>query len=539
MYCAEPTHTTPGFGEEEGPIAPFPEQAPPAAVVAANCSDNGVDPDAEGDPSSPPPAPTSSSVVSAVTRTCSMAAVTASQCLGEAQRRAADMITATIGYIARPLGAAWTSFHRAPLNLDELRGSDEPHVAVLGRVYDLREQEDLFLEDCGTRILFTYRKGFPPIRRHPGSPPSDVPSPNPLLPTEEEGIDSNAPPAAAQSLPFLRRVLCENASGDLVSDAGWGCMIRATQMAVCQALVSLRLGRDWRRCGAPDDELSQILGLFRDTVDTPLSIHTITQYASKFFGIPPGHWMGATSCAQVVVSIMSSAPFQETFFFDVVPIVSPDGLIVHSKARDDIWGVDSQQEGSETLESPTTKKRAALLIVCMRLGTVRFNAERYAKPVARCFRLKQFQGMTGGGSWVSAHYFFGECGQGLLFLDPHVLVQDAAMGPPDSGSACPPEGDEKCRPMDTPAERSSSLDAYFLPNRVPCVTQWTSVNPTLALYFLCHDRNDYEELMRDLSQISADVPDLFEMIDAPRIFGSGRRFCPLPRTKNATALFRG
>ena len=69
---------------------------------------------------------------------------------------------------------------------------------LLGVYYD-DEESDPFLEDLGSVMWLTYRSGF--------------------VPMEPYGI---------------------------TSDSGWGCMLRASQMLMAQALQRHFLGRDWR-----------------------------------------------------------------------------------------------------------------------------------------------------------------------------------------------------------------------------------------------------------------------------------------------------
>ena len=71
-----------------------------------------------------------------------------------------------------------------------------------------------FLDDCESRIWFTYRSNFPAIRKS-----SD----------------------AAMTLSVRLRNLSDQSG--FTSDTGWGCMIRSGQSLLANALVILRLGR--------------------------------------------------------------------------------------------------------------------------------------------------------------------------------------------------------------------------------------------------------------------------------------------------------
>lgn len=76
-----------------------------------------------------------------------------------------------------------------------------------------------FLDDFESKIWFTYRSGFPIIRR------SDDPN-------------------ASSSMTFAVRLRSQLADqGGFSSDTGWGCMIRSGQSLLANALVLSRLGR--------------------------------------------------------------------------------------------------------------------------------------------------------------------------------------------------------------------------------------------------------------------------------------------------------
>ena len=76
-----------------------------------------------------------------------------------------------------------------------------------------------FLDDFESRIWFTYRSNFPPIKKSP---------------------DPSASSAMSLSVR-LRSQLVDQ--GGFTSDTGWGCMIRSGQCLLANALLMLRLGR--------------------------------------------------------------------------------------------------------------------------------------------------------------------------------------------------------------------------------------------------------------------------------------------------------
>lgn len=88
---------------------------------------------------------------------------------------------------------------------------------------DDTEWPSSFLDDFESKIWFTYRSGFPPIRR------SDDPN-------------------ASISMTFTVRLRSQLVDqGGFSSDTGWGCMIRSGQSLLANTLATLRLGRGTKR----------------------------------------------------------------------------------------------------------------------------------------------------------------------------------------------------------------------------------------------------------------------------------------------------
>ena len=103
------------------------------------------------------------------------------------------------------------------------------------------------------------------------------------------------------------------------TDCGWGCMIRAGQMIVSNALISLHLGRHWRwKCDEKrsvftgDDIQNEvthraIIRLFADACFAPFSIQNIIQIGQDTIKCKPGDWFGPGSTAHLFKQAIHSA----------------------------------------------------------------------------------------------------------------------------------------------------------------------------------------------------------------------------------------
>ena len=88
-------------------------------------------------------------------------------------------------------------------------------------------------------------------------------------------------------------------------------MLRVTQMALCQALIYHRMGRDWRfeasvDCGGGEElsEYQRVVSLFMDRPSAALSLHNLVR-AGLTLGKRPSDWFGPTSGAQAACAMLS------------------------------------------------------------------------------------------------------------------------------------------------------------------------------------------------------------------------------------------
>lgn len=167
----------------------------------------------------------------------------------------------------------------APARTDEQ--TDEDLVKSFDQVQITKsmDEEDLgwpseFLNDFESRVWVTYRSGFPPIAK-------------------------SQDPAASAAMSFTTKMRNLANQGGFTSDAGWGCMIRSGQSLLANTLMTLRLGREWRKGDRPKDH-QEILSLFADTPEAPFSIHKFVEHGAQACGTYPGQWFGPNATARCI-----------------------------------------------------------------------------------------------------------------------------------------------------------------------------------------------------------------------------------------------
>jgi len=304
-------------------------------------------------------------------------------------------------------------------------------VVLLSVEYDTSddEQREAFLADFRSRIQLTYRKGI--------------------------------------STP-LKLV----SGREINSDAGWGCMLRVTQMMLAQCFVSLVLGRTWRydeaRDLAPGSPYLELVSCFLDIPGAPFSLHGLVATGQRLLGKEPSAWFGPTSAAQAVGHLLEAASAAETatqapdFLRGLACVVFEDGAIFKANV----------------LKHFEAGRSAVIILVCRRLGLEVFNAAVYRQGVESCFELPQFQGLASGNSASSAHYFVGTHDDCLLFLDPH-RVQTS---------------------LESVEDIRGSPDVAGLQAARPLPLRWSRLNPSVCLGFLVRSPEEFLALCGTLCE---------------------------------------
>ncbi|KAK0101507.1 Cysteine protease atg4 [Cadophora gregata] len=232
-----------------------------------------------------------------------------------------------------------------------------------------------FLDDFEARIWLTYRSNFPTIPR------------------------SQDPKAlSTMSLSVrLRSQLVDQAG--FTSDTGWGCMIRSGQSLLANALVMLRMGREWRR-GSTSQEEREIISLFADNPKAPYSIHKFVEHGATACGKHPGEWFGPSATARCIQALTNDHESSELRVY-----LTGDGLDVY----EDTFMRIAKPDGKCFM--PT------LILVGTRLGLDKITPV-YWEALKSTLQMPQSIGIAGGQP-SSSHYFIGVQGQYFFYLDPH------------------------------------------------------------------------------------------------------------------------
>ncbi|KAG8182587.1 hypothetical protein JTE90_021725 [Oedothorax gibbosus] len=126
---------------------------------------------------------------------------------------------------------------------------------------------------------------------------------------------------------------------DIVSDSGWGCMVRCGQMMMAQALVCHFLHRAWRvTFDQPPKQKAlykMILRWFGDSLSENciFSLHTLVSLGENY-GRKAGDWYGPTHAAQVLRDALIQAKLDNPILSDVCMYVALDGIVFKQDVMD-------------------------------------------------------------------------------------------------------------------------------------------------------------------------------------------------------------
>ncbi|TMW54959.1 hypothetical protein Poli38472_014730 [Pythium oligandrum] len=320
--------------------------------------------------------------------------------------------------------------------------------------------------------------------------PSTLETPVWLLGKTYTDTDAEAYKAAFESILWFtyRRDFDKMEPYEYTSDAGWGCMLRTAQMMLGQALQRRLLGREWRVPLFSTEKLpDKYVSLIKWFVDSPqaeclYSIHNMVKLGLQYDKLP-GEWYGPTTAAQVLRDLVNlhSREFGGTLAMYVPQegVVYSDDVqkLVVSHADDENGSTQTEVNADVAFYDPLLNppknerekewSRALLVLIPLRLGLDCLN-ESYVPALEKTFTFPQSVGIIGGKKGHSV-YFVGSQMQRLHLLDPH------EVHPTTEINATFPT--------------ATHLRTVHPPH--PLVMNVQSIDPSMALGFLCETRAEY------------------------------------------------
>ena len=349
----------------------------------------------------------------------------------------------------------------------------------------------------------------------------------------------------------------------ITTDAGWGCMLRSAQMLLGQTMRMHYKDRDWtpplgiaqkRR----DVFVRRILTYFADFPSTDecfFSLHNMVAAGFAKHDILPGEWYGPGTACYVLRDLCQMVEDHEgksvkkpdrpifrvyvasqgTVYKEEVNKLMTRDVEARNQAKKKKAAQASDGTSAVPEEAPTVEfthpldpqydvvkehetvpwDTSLLLMVPLRLGLKNFN-EKYSRSLAHTVGAKGSVGILGGRP-RGARWFYGATSDGLKLngLDPHT-IQTA------------PLRREVKRPTTQPGQTNSTAkksvvaftESYL--RSVQTTTQETidlkRVDPSLAVGFYCRDREEFDELCRELedwkkAKENRGLPELFVVAD--------------------------
>ncbi|PVU89724.1 hypothetical protein BB561_005188 [Smittium simulii] len=198
------------------------------------------------------------------------------------------------------------------------------------------------------------------------------------------------------------------------TDAGWGCMLRAGQSLVAQALQYHYFGQDynidWNNKAERAQYLKIIELLMDDQDDSSIfSIYKMSDCGKKQ-GKTVGEWFGPSGTCNILRELGSNCNIPINFYTTSDGIINIIDLI---KVKDAKQTVDINNEKF----AQNCFMYSTLVLLVTRLGIDKINPI-YNDFIKFCLTVPQSVGIVGGKP-SSALYFVGFDKNDLIYLDPH------------------------------------------------------------------------------------------------------------------------
>ncbi|XP_013869734.1 cysteine protease ATG4C [Austrofundulus limnaeus] len=317
----------------------------------------------------------------------------------------------------------------------------------------------------------------------------------------------------------------------LTSDCGWGCMLRAGQMMLAQALVLHFLGRDWtwpealtlqpldtetrtttaakrlvasleaslqsslrssdsepspgphpRAQGSAEEADAHLkemyhctlVSWFGDMSSAPLGLHRLV-YLGLTMGKQAGDWYGPAVVAHILKKAVKEA--MDPGLAGITAYVSQDCTVYSADVVDCHKAPKAEEASSETPNTPPVapnNNRAVIILIPVRLGGERTNPDYFdfAKSI---LSLEYCIGIIGGRP-KQACYFVGFQDDSLIYMDPHY-----------------------CQSFVNVSTSDFPLQSFHCPS--PKKMPFSQMDPSCTIGFYSRSIEDYEKIREELSKL--------------------------------------
>uniref|UniRef100_A0A3Q1J334 Cysteine protease n=1 Tax=Anabas testudineus TaxID=64144 RepID=A0A3Q1J334_ANATE len=311
----------------------------------------------------------------------------------------------------------------------------------------------------------------------------------------------------------------------LTSDCGWGCMLRAGQMMLAQALILHFLGREWTWSEAltlqpldtetwtttaakrlvasleaslqgsprPSDQGSSaipqtqgtgsaeeadahlketyhrsVVSWFGDTSSAQLGLHRLVRLGLTM-GKQAGDWYGPAIVAHILKAVEEA---MDPALAGITAYVSQDCTVYSADVLDN--ASLSTQNSQPAPASPLPDSRAVIILIPVRLGGEKTNPEyfEFAKSI---LSLEYCIGIIGGKP-KQACYFVGFQDDSLIYMDPHY-----------------------CQSFVDVSTSDFPLQSYHCPS--PKKMPFSKMDPSCTIGFYSRSVQDYERISQELSKV--------------------------------------
>ncbi|XP_028029080.1 cysteine protease ATG4B [Bombyx mandarina] len=259
----------------------------------------------------------------------------------------------------------------------------------------------------------------------------------------------------------------------LTSDKGWGCMLRCGQMVLGVALVRVHLSVDW--VWSPetrDPTYLKIIQRFEERKQAPYSIHQVALMGASE-GKEVGQWFGPNTIAQVLKKLTVYDKWSSLAIH-----VALDNTVVKEDILQQCLVNNDRGDTSSAPDGVVSDWMPLLLIVPLRLGLSEINPV-YVNGLKMCFQCPQSIGVIGGKP-NQALYLIGCVEDEVIYLDPHTTQRSGLV---------------ESKITDDQKEMDCTYHCKYA-SRIPIL----SMDPSVAVCFLCRTRGDFYELCETIEQ---------------------------------------